>query len=344
LGETGSKSTGLLSAIHYDGGLYRKEGEILFRDALKSALRLVYAILRFRFPRTVSELNLKVRARNPKTFGEHLLYLMAYDRDPNRQLISDKLLVRDFIAHRVGSQYLPKLHAVANSGTELLKNSLPDECVLKVNHGSGGSIIRWNGAPSGAFLPEVNRWLGWKRFQVTPKNFNDGKAERLIDYWLRLDYSYWPGRLPEWNYQNIERRCFAEELLRNDQGTLPSDYRFYTFYGQTKAVGVDTPMPDGSKTVKHFIEDWTPITVNLKAGRKVLPEPNHDIPKPKQYEEMVFLAKKIAADFPWMRVDFYIVNEQIYVGELTNFPTAGQGKYSPVFFDEYLGTFFTEKK
>ncbi|MBQ8833241.1 MAG: hypothetical protein IJ000_07090 [Paludibacteraceae bacterium] len=44
------------------------------------------------------------------------------------------------------------------------------------------------------------------------------------------------------------------------------------------------------------------------------------IPAPKYLKEMLDVAYKIAPDFPFVRIDFYDTDEQLYIGELTFTP------------------------
>jgi len=313
------------------------------QDFSKAVIRWIYAVVRLRWPRSIATKTLRRKAKNPKTFGEHILNKMAFERYELRKVISDKLLVREYIESKIGPGYLPKLYAKSSNPHDLFRIELPEEFVLKVNHGSGGSIIVWEQAPYKNSLPKPNKWLGWKRYQINSKTFNPLEAIPLLEYWLKKDYSYWAGRLPEWNYKDIERMCFAEELLINDHHSLPRDYRFYTFFGETKIIGVDTPQNNGTKSVKHFHPDWTPIDVTLQAGRRILDQTLEPVAKPKELQKMLDLAKKLGSDFDWIRVDMYLCGDRIIIGELTNFPTAGQGIYRPKDFDMYVGQFFGEK-
>jgi len=320
--------------------VFEKIGEQMKRDLIRAILRWFYAVARLRWPRILATYTLRRKAKNPKTFGQHVLYKMAYERFELRQLVSDKLLVRDYIESKIGPGYLPELFAKAKNPAELFQNNLPSQFVLKVNHGSGGSVIVWEEAPLSNLLPKPNIWLGWKRFQINPKVFKREDAIRLLNYWLKRDYSYWAGRLPEWNYREIQRMCFVEELLLDKHKNLPRDYRFYTFDGVTKIIGVDTPQKNGTKSVKHFYPDWTPIDVTLQAGRRVLDQTSVPVEKPAELDKMLDLAEKLGRDFDWIRVDMYLIGDRIVIGELTNFPTAGQGIYSPKDLDNYLGKFF----
>ena len=59
--------------------------------------------------------------------------------------------------------------------------------------------------------------------------------------------------------------------------------------------------------------------------------------KPKYIDKIIELAEKLSKDLPFVRVDFYYSNENIYFGELTFFPGAGLSKYYPSEYDEIVG-------
>ena len=59
--------------------------------------------------------------------------------------------------------------------------------------------------------------------------------------------------------------------------------------------------------------------------------------KPKKYEEMLNIARKLSQNIPELRVDLYLCNDRIYVGELTFFHWAGFGKFEPKKWDYELG-------
>jgi hypothetical protein len=62
---------------------------------------------------------------------------------------------------------------------------------------------------------------------------------------------------------------------------------------------------------------------------KIIPEQipndflNSAIEKTSNFEEMLTIAAKLAADFIFIRVDLYSIAEKIIFGELTFFPTGG---------------------
>lgn len=63
------------------------------------------------------------------------------------------------------------------------------------------------------------------------------------------------------------------------------------------------------------------------------------IKRPECLEELLKEARKLAGDFPHVRIDFYIVNNKIYFGEITFTNGAGFDKIYPYSFDVELGSY-----
>ena len=49
-------------------------------------------------------------------------------------------------------------------------------------------------------------------------------------------------------------------------------------------------------------------------------DPACSYPKPERLEDMLEMAKKLSADFPYVRVDLYAIQDQVFFGELTFSP------------------------
>ena len=56
------------------------------------------------------------------------------------------------------------------------------------------------------------------------------------------------------------------------------------------------------------------------------------------------LASKLAKDKPFSRIDFYDVEENVYFGEITFFPTTGLGGFVPKEYDKVFGEMITLPK
>lgn len=86
-----------------------------------------------------------------------------------------------------------------------------------------------------------------------------------------------------------------------------------------------------------FDTQWnkTPIRLGLPNN----PEP---MAAPENLNEMLFLAKRIATQFSYLRVDFYEAEGKIFFGELTFTPGGGLCKMYPQEVQRQWGDFFVD--
>ena len=67
------------------------------------------------------------------------------------------------------------------------------------------------------------------------------------------------------------------------------------------------------------------------------PQSKKEIPKPKNYDDMVRWSELLAKDIPSARIDFYEADGKVYFGEITLYPGAGYEEFSPKEWDATLG-------
>lgn len=247
------------------------------------------------------ELNLD----NPKTFNEKLQWLKLYNRNPIYTKMVDKYEVREYIKKTIGEEYLIPLLGVYDKIEDINFDELPNRFVLKTTHDSGTVVICKD-----------------------KKTFDKKNAIKKLKKRLKRKYFY---LYREWPYKDIKPRIIAEEYMEEKkQGSL-NDYKFYCFDGQPKMMFVVIDRDTETKT--NFYD------MNFKKLDLQQCYPNFDkkIEKPKQFDEMVKLSKILSKDIPHIRVDFYIINNKVYFGELTFFDAAGLDKFNPSYYDEWLG-------
>ena len=131
---------------------------------------------------------------NPVLFSEKITARKLFERRPIFTTINDKLLVRDFVAERIGPQYLTRLHFTGERFEDIDFDSLPDAFVIKANHGC--------------------RWLTIVEDKST---FDRERARRQAQGWLRDSY-YLYSR--ERMYKDIKRKLLVEEYLREPSGAV----------------------------------------------------------------------------------------------------------------------------
>ena len=243
--------------------------------------------------------------RNPETFNERIQHKKLYERDSLFTLTADKISVRDFVAERVGGQYLPKLLQTAAAPEGIAWDDLPSSFVLKANHGSGTNLL------------------------VSDKSQVDVHAAmELAGSWLRDGSSYWPYK--SWAYKDIIPRLLVEEYLGGGDA-VPSDLKLFTFHRKVQLVQVDTSRFSGHRR-NLFTPNWEPLAV-----RYIWPEADMAPTRPRQLEEMISVAERLSEPFEFIRVDMYEVDGRVYVGEMTHYPEAGLGQLTPRDFDLALG-------
>ena len=122
-------------------------------------------------------------------------------------------------------------------------------------------------------------------------------------------------------------RIIAEEYMEDESGVELKDYKVFNFNGVPYCIQVDFDRFSGHKK-NLYTTDWT--YMEMAFNFPTFPE--HQIPKPDKLEQILQISRKLAQGKPFVRIDFYVTKNQVYVGEITFFPVSGHGKFTP---DEY---------
>jgi hypothetical protein len=272
-----------------------------------------------------------LRSANSKDLSGKILRKMAFDRDPKLTMFADKYFVRDYVEQKVGSKFLNKLIAYGDS-VELLRSlKLPTNFALKSNNGSGGMILVWENAPLENQLPKSRVRNVWSQHLVHPSNFQLDRAGGLAKHWLSNNYYFRLGQFPEWAYKNIKPMLLLEELMFDEEGLLPSDYKFFMANGKCLFIQVDTSRFDGHRR-DLYTESWQKIP-----GSYQYPESSSNIARPRYLDEMLSVAKALATGVDFVRVDLYETNKGVKFGELTNYPGGGIEEFTPKSLDYEFG-------
>lgn len=256
------------------------------------------------------EMGYKLDLENPKTFSEKLQWLKLYDRKPEYTIMVDKYAAKDYVAKQIGKEYIIPTLGVWDRAEDIEWDKLPKRFVLKTTHDSGTAII------------------------VKDKDTLDKrKAKKRLNKSLRRDF-YKCYR--EWPYKNVPRRIIAEEFLEQKIETkhkdLP-DYKIFCFNGKAKYCQVISDRNE-EMCIDFFDREWKHQPFHEPRNYPFAPvEPQ----KPKYLEQMFACAEELAKKEDFVRVDFYEVNDNVYFGEITFFPTAGFGGFDPKDYDAILG-------
>ncbi len=251
--------------------------------------------------------------RNPKSLNEKIQWLKLNVKDPELTLCSDKFKVRAYVEDKIGNEYLVPLIFESKKIADLKPENLPHfPVIIKTNHDSSGGII------------------------VKDKNHVDwNKIREHFKKKIRQNYYY---KSKEWQYKHIEKRIVIEQLLVGDDGGLPFDYKVHCFNGKPELIQVDIDRFTNHKRNLYFPNwDLAPFTWSAWEKGKMLWDNGRQIEKPKKLDQMLELAEKLASNFNYVRVDFYIMDDRIYFGELTFYHGSGFERIIPKEWDYVLG-------
>lgn len=244
--------------------------------------------------------------RNPKKFNEKLQWLKLYDHNPLYTTLVDKYAVKEWVADRIGKQYVIPTLAVYDNADQIDISQFPNRFVLKCTHDSGSVVICKD---KGSFDFEA--------------------ARQILTQGLKNDF-YRKHR--EWPYKNIKPRIIAEEYKEDGASLELVDYKFYCFNGRPKIVMVASGRFSGKKTFAYFDDEWNRLSITWGA-----PNPEQYPEQPPNYDKMLMLARELSKGIPHVRVDLYNADGIIYFGELTFFDGSGLQRIEPLEWDFRMG-------
>ena len=252
-----------------------------------------------------SKLNLK----NPKTFNEKLQWLKLYYRKQSLTNLVDKYEAKQFFEKTIGEKYVIPTIGIYEHFSDIDFSSLPKEFVIKCTHDNNSVVICRD-----------------------KDSFDFDAARKRIEEKQRINFFYW-GR--EWPYKNVKPRIIIESFLPGLDDESLVEYKIFCFNGKPKIVLVckgTAHMTDGSRT-----NDWMDDSFNRLPFLSLNPWSKPDPIRPKEMDEMLVLAEKLSSNLPLVRVDFYLTNGNIYIGEMTFFHNSGFCKFEPDEWDYKLG-------
>ena len=245
-------------------------------------------------------LNLK----NPKTYNEKLQWIKLYDKNEWMPKCCDKYAVREYIEKMGCTELLNTLYWHGTNPDNIPYDDLPDKFVIKVTHGSTFNII------------------------VTDKSkLNKEETKKKLQKWLKAKFIPCYG---EWFYGKIPPQIIIEQFLEDGHGNDLYDYKVFCFNGKAKLVDVHCGR-FGTHKRNIYDMNWNLQKVNFKYD-------NFDgVEKPEVFDELIEKAELLSSTFHHARVDFFIVNQKIYFGEITFTNGAGFDRITPYDFDIKMG-------
>lgn len=248
-----------------------------------------------------------IHLRKPQTFYEKIQWLKLHDRKEVYHQMADKYLMREYVSQHIGDDYLVPLVGHWEKPEDIDFDSLPKEFALKCTHDSQSAVIC-----------KDKSVLDWKKICYD------------LSQALSVDYSRL-GR--EWAYHDLKPSLIAEERLVDETENDLKDYKVFCFNGEPKFIQVDYDRFVDHKR-RFFDLEW-----NYIEGLKITypDDLSINIPKPFCLDKMIELSAKLSKDMKFLRVDWYVTKEKLYIGELTFYPGCGFEPIEPYEYDVKWG-------
>jgi hypothetical protein len=244
---------------------------------------------------------------NPKTFNEKIIWLKTHFRVPDAHIYADKVAVKSKLLEFIPAESIIPTIGTWKSANEIDFDRLPDEFIIKANHGSGWNLL----------VPDK-------------KSLDIASARRKLTRWLRTNY-FSIGR--EYQYKDIEPALIAEPLIRPTDGSQLLDYKFFCFNGKPQFIQVDRDRHTEHR--RNFYDlNWNRLPYGIMY-KTFTP----DCPPPRNLNRMIDIARRLSRDLPFVRVDLYDCIDQVYFGELTFHPGGGFEPFSPESADLAVGNY-----
>mgnify|MGYP003644762237 FL=1 len=224
---------------------------------------------------------------------------------------ADKLLVGDYIPKGFRTKIRPpKVFAAYSDADDLDKAKLkPGNYVIKSNHGST-HVIRAKAPISKDLMAEYK-----------------GTAAT----WLAGDHGTYSS---QWWYRFIDRKVFIEEDLCRSEGEIVPDFKFHCINGKVAVLQLDVGLGTERRDNPVFDGDLNYLPHDFLRANK------GEVDLPKGTDIARDAARAISKPFPYVRVDTYVRDGKVFLGELTFLPNSGRRKIRSPALNEMLCSYF----
>lgn len=248
---------------------------------------------------------------DPKLFTEKINTRKA-ENNKLMTLCADKIKVRDYVAEKIGEEYLIPVYFTAKKLNKKLYKSMPKSCALKTASGSGTIKIVYD-----------------------KDKENEQEVIKLMKEYQKVKFHYIWG---EMFYKGIKNDIICEKLLLTDDGKVPTDIKVHCFRnGKGKKKYFIQLEFDRFGDHRRNIYDEKFNLLDLTTG---LEKYDGKVEKPKNLKKILEISEKLSEDFPYVRIDLYDFKGNIYFGEMTFTHNAGFTKFNDEHYNELWGKYW----
>lgn len=238
--------------------------------------------------------------KHPRNIDEKINWMKYYGDTSLWPLLADKYRVRQYVEERGLGDMLVPLYGKWDHAEDIEWDSLPNQFVMKTNHGSKSNFICYDK----------------QRLDIPAQicQFNE---------WLHTDYSVIHG---ETHYRLIKPCIIAEQLLDVKKQPVESssliDYKIWAFDGEPLYIWCCMNRTSESVEVITYDTKWNAHPeFSVSIPHYILTDKR--LPRPLSLDKMLKAAAILSKGHPQVRVDFYEVDGKPYFGEMTFTSSSG---------------------
>ena len=243
--------------------------------------------------------------KNPKKLSEKIQWLKIHDVSLLTSYCADKIKLRDYCKEKLGIDICIPILAIYDKPEQIEWDKLPNKFVIKCNHGSGYNIV-------------VNN----------KDKLNKNDVNKTLNKWINEKYGLLTFEL---HYNLIKPKIFIEEF-KDFNGKTLADYKIWCFNGEPKFFTINYDFGHGNINFYNMNGEFLDISRTDFPSNK-----NRKDDMPKSLNKMIEYAKILSKDFKLVRVDFYEIDNQPILGELTFTPSSGNLSFKNINTDKELG-------
>lgn len=285
----------------------------VFKNLVRDGLRLILGRLNYIKLRFFLTHGYVGNLKKPKTWNEKIQYRKLNTPPEKYSKLVDKLAVREYVESKIGSNHLIPLIAKFKTIKPSDFDELPKQFVIKTSNGGGGENVKIVYDKSNENLHELSR-----KFNSYVKIKIGSKIDELF-------------------YDIEDPYILIERLMLDKDGKLPCDYKCHIFNSDECKVFIQVDQG-------RFFNHRRSIYDENGAIQKFNIQPKYDVigefPIPNNFDEMIEKAKLLSEEFDYVRVDMYLIDDNVFFGELTFCHGSGWEPVHPREYDEILGSYW----
>lgn len=245
--------------------------------------------------------------RNPETYAEVASAQLLKGHDLLTIVAGDKDMSKTYVRGLVPELRTPRTRWLGTNPAALPDSALEGAWAAKLNAGSGAAVAGV-GAEDRAQL------------------------ESFISTWSIDEAAHIFGS----DYYNSARGGIIVEDFLDGLNDRPVELRFFCFDGRCELVHIYQYDEAGTRLTGYLDREGAAKDMTRSVNGKLMQVTADLSSVPSSFSRAREAAEQLAAAFPHVRVDLYVIGEELWFGELTPFPNGGLVEFVPKSVDIHM--------